>query len=122
MSMSNSVLIVDDEDEIRELIGLQLASPDRSFQYAANGMEAIDILSNGSIDLVISDIAMPKMNGFELLRKIKLLGLNTPVIILTGHADSMVANQLRSYSVKSFINKPWKKNELEDAVTSILKK
>ncbi len=120
--MSYTVLIVDDEDEIRELIGLQLASPERTFLYAANGLEAIEILTKQNIDLVVSDIAMPKMNGFELLRKIKLLGLNTPVIILTGHADSMVANQLRTYSVKSFINKPWKRDELEDAVISGLKK
>lgn len=120
--MSKSVLIVDDEDEIRELIGLQLEDDERQFFFAANGMEAIDILNKQKIDLVISDIAMPKMNGFELLRKIKLLGLNTPVIILTGHADSMVANQLRTYSVRSFINKPWNRAELEEAVVSILKK
>lgn len=120
--MSNSVLIVDDEDEIRELIGMQLTNPDRTITYASNGVEAIDVLSNQKIDLVISDIAMPKMNGFELLRKIKLMGIDTPVIILTGHADSMVANQLRTYSVRSFINKPWKKNELEDAVQSVLRK
>ncbi len=120
--MSNSVLIVDDEDEIRELIGLQLEDSNRNFYFAANGVEAIDILNKQKIDLVISDIAMPKMNGFELLRKIKLLGLNTPVIILTGHADSMVANQLRTYSVRSFINKPWNRAELETAVSSVLKK
>lgn len=120
--MLNSVLIVDDEEEIRELIGLQLVNPDRTFHFAANGVEAIEILTKQNIDLVISDIAMPKMNGFELLRKIKLIGLNTPVIILTGHADSMVANQLRTYSVRAFINKPWKKTELEDAVVSVLKK
>ncbi len=120
--MAFTVLIVDDEDEIRELIGLQLENPDRTFFHAANGLEAIDLLSKQSIDLVISDIAMPKMNGFELLRKIKLLGLNTPIIILTGHADSMVANQLRTYSVRSFINKPWNRNELENAVVSALKK
>lgn len=120
--MSNTVLIVDDEDEIRELIGLQLEDSGRQFIFAANGVEAIDVLSKQKIDLIISDIAMPKMNGFELLRKIKLLGLNTPVIILTGHADSMVANQLRTYSVRSFINKPWNRLELETAVSSILKK
>lgn len=120
--MSNSVLIVDDEDEIRELIGLQLENTDRKFHFASNGVEAIDILNKENIDLVISDIAMPKMNGFELIRKIKLLGLSTPVIILTGHADSMVANQLRTYSVRSFINKPWNRTELEEAVISALKK
>tara|TARA_B110001454_G_scaffold219192_1_gene251214 strand:- start:99240 stop:99602 length:363 start_codon:yes stop_codon:yes gene_type:complete len=120
--MPNSVLIVDDEDEIRELISLQLEDDGRQFFFAANGVEAIEILTKQKIDLVISDIAMPKMNGFELLRKIKLLGLNTPVIILTGHADSMVANQLRTYSVRSFINKPWNRVELEEAVVSVLKK
>lgn len=120
--MTYSVLIVDDEDEIRDLIGLQLESTERKFFHASNGVEAIEVLNNEKIDLVISDIAMPKMNGFELLRKIKLLGLGTPIIILTGHADSMVANQLRTYSVRSFINKPWNRQELEVAVVSALKK
>lgn len=120
--MAKSVLIVDDEEEIRELIGLQLDEPDRQFYYAGNGVEAIDILNKQNIDLIISDIAMPKMNGFELLRKVKLLGFNIPVIILTGHADSMVANQLRTYSVRSFINKPWSRGELDEAVVSALKK
>ena len=120
--MSHFVLIVDDESEIRELISLQLEDTQRQFLFAGNGLEAIEILKDQKIDLVISDIAMPKMNGFELLRKIKLLGLTTPVIIITGHADSMVANQLRTYSVRSFINKPWNRAELEDAVVSALKK
>ncbi len=120
--MTQSVLIVDDEEEIRDLIGLQLENTDRKFFHTSNGVEAIDVLSKEKIDLVISDIAMPKMNGFELLRKIKLLGFSTPIIILTGHADSMVANQLRTYSVRSFINKPWARAELETAVVAALKK
>ncbi len=118
---AKTTLIVDDEEDIRDLIALQLAAPGRTIEMAGNGLEAVEILKSKSVDLVISDIAMPKMNGFEFLRKMKLMGISTPVIILTGHADSMVANQLRTYSVRHFINKPWSRKELEGYVSDLLK-
>jgi CheY-like chemotaxis protein len=120
--MGLKVLIVEDEPEIRELIFMQLEAPDREFLFAGNGEEAFDVLSKNKIDFMITDLAMPKMNGFELLRKIKKHGWSFPTLVLTGHADSMVANQLRPYGVDYFLNKPWKKNELETMVTAATEK
>lgn len=119
--MQKNILLIDDEAEIRDLLAAQLLADNRTFLMASNGLEAIEILKNNEIDLIISDMAMPKMNGFELLRKLKLMAFKAPVIILTGHADSLVANQLRTYSVKHFLNKPWSRVELETIVSELVK-
>lgn len=120
--MSFKILIVEDEPEIRDLIFLQLEAPEREFLYAGNGEEALEVLSKNKIDFMISDLAMPKMNGFELLRKIKKFGWVFPTLVLTGHADSLVANQLRPYGVDYFLNKPWNKSELEAVLDIVSQK
>lgn len=120
--MGYRILIVEDEPEIRELIFLQLEAPGRDFLFAGNGEEAIEVLSKNKIDFMITDLAMPKMNGFELLRKIKKFGWSFPTLVLTGHADSLVANQLRPYGVDYFLNKPWSKSELEAVVEIVSQK
>lgn len=120
--MAYKILIVEDEEELRELIFLQLEEADREFLFAANGEEAIRILEKNKIDFLITDLAMPKVNGFELLRSIKKHNWVFPTLVLTGHADSLVANQLRPYGVGHFLNKPWRKDELMEIVTSTLAK
>lgn len=118
----NHILIVDDEPEIQELLSIQLEKDDRVFVFASNGEEALKKMKENNFVLMISDLAMPKMNGFELLRKIKQNNFSFEMIILTGHADSLVANQLRPYGVQHFINKPWSKEDLESLVTKIIDK
>jgi len=113
-------LIVEDEPEIRELIADQLSLINVSSVEASNGEEALAVLKDSEISIVVSDLAMPKMNGFELLRKMKSNGFTMPVVILTGHADQMVAQQLRTYGIKGFINKPWGPEEIQKTVQSIL--
>ncbi|NUM58269.1 MAG: response regulator [Bdellovibrionaceae bacterium] len=118
--MSYIILVVEDEPDIRDLISMQLEAPGREFLFAGNGEEAIEVLSKNKIDFMITDLAMPKMNGFEMLRKIKKHGWVFPVMVLTGHADVMVANQLRPYGVEFFMNKPWEKELLENTVKQVM--
>ncbi len=119
--MSHSILIVDDEEGIREGIINALTDPDRMFFEASDGESAINILKNSKIDLLITDLSMPNMNGFELLRKIKMTGQAPTIIVLTGKADQLVANQIRPHGVKHFVSKPWNENELQALITDCLK-
>jgi CheY-like chemotaxis protein len=71
MVMKNRVLVVDDEDGIRLLYKKELEEEGCKVELAASGEEAIERLSNNSIDLVLLDIKMPGMDGFEVLRIVK---------------------------------------------------
>ena len=122
MVNAHQILIVDDEIDIREILRFALETPGRLVFEAGNGEEALSVVEKEKIDLILTDLAMPKMNGFELLRKLKMIGKSLPIIVLTGHADSMVANQIRPYGVVHFLTKPWDSDHLDKIVQEILAK
>ena len=78
------ILIVEDEKPISDLIRLNLMKAGYSCTCAFDGMEAADILEERNFDLIILDVMLPKLNGFELMEYIKPLGI--PVIFLTAKA------------------------------------
>lgn len=87
--MSNEViLIVDDEKEIRDLIGIYLSNDGYSVIMSANGVEALNVLNNQHIDLIILDIMMPIMDGLEACRKIREYK-NMPIIMLSAKSEDM---------------------------------
>ena len=107
------ILIVDDEFEIREILSnVILGLHGFEVSTAANGEEALKIVKNHKIDLLITDLSMPNINGFELLRRLKTLGYRIPTIVLTGHSDHQVTKLLLSFGVNEFLNKPWENDEL----------
>ena len=93
----DDILLVDDDDSCRRLSGEVLHDMGYRYQEAANGAEALTILQNSSIHLVLSDLEMPVMNGLQLLecmQKDPSL-LNIPVIIITGQTDSEVLQDIK---------------------------
>lgn len=117
-----SVLLVDDELEIRQLIrdilqdmlGLTVVE-------AENGEAAIQLMKSGQVvDLIVSDLAMPKMNGFEFIRRARQIGFSGPIMVLTGHGDQVVAQQLKGFGVQDFINKPWDNKALMNLIQTRL--
>ena len=119
MSQKLEVLIIDDETDIREMLVRQFAALGFSATEASNGEVALVEVSKKKFDLIITDLAMPRMNGFEFLRKLKMNQNTIPVIVLTGHADRMVAKQLQSFGIKEFIDKPWFIEDLEKSLQEI---
>ena len=115
-----TALIVDDVADIRDVIIQQLAQVSINCVGASDGEEAILVLKKQSIDLVITDLAMPKMNGFELLRRMKMKGFDIPTFVLTGHADKTVAQQLKVFGIRAFINKPWAWEDLAPLVEKVV--
>ena len=78
------ILIVDDEELERSALAAMLSGPDFETQVAADGQEALERLTTFSADVIVADLIMPRMDGFELLRKLKERGDLTPAIALTG--------------------------------------
>jgi len=104
--MQYTILIVDDEKNIRD--GLAEAFIMEKYQTftAADGFEAIKLLNEKYVDLVITDLKMPKVSGMELLKHIRQHWQNIPVIIITAHGDIAEAVSAMQYGALEFITKP----------------
>lgn len=101
------VLVVDDERKIREFISFFLKKEGYEVIEASNGLEAINILKEGTVDLVLLDLMMPILNGFEASRDIRNFS-NVPIIMLTaveGEADHIEGYEA---GVDDYITKPFK--------------
>jgi len=110
--MSEKILVVDDEDIIRESLSYILKKEKYEVDEAANGKIAFNLLKEKSYDLVITDLEMPEMKGIELLEEIKKVNLQTNTIVITayGSVDTAIA-ALRS-GASDYILKPVEFDEL----------
>jgi len=91
--MADSILIVDDEEIIRESLSFVLAKEGYRVQDAANGRIALEMIREQTFDLVITDLEMPEMKGIELLEQVALHSPETLVVIVTayGSIDTAIA-------------------------------
>ena len=78
------ILIVDDDERQRTALAAMLSDCDFDTQFAADGQEALERLTAFNADVIVADLVMPRMDGFELLRRLKERGDLTPAIALTG--------------------------------------
>jgi two-component system cell cycle sensor histidine kinase/response regulator CckA len=89
------VLVVDDEATIRRFAARVLAEHGFEVHQAANGAEALDLAqgADNRIDVVVSDIVMPRLNGVELMRQLALVRPQLPVILMSGYAGPQLAER-----------------------------
>ena len=105
--MSNNILLIDDDNEIREWLELDLKFSGYNITTAKDGAEGLQKAINGSYDLIISDVMMPKIDGFTLCQNLKKVKPNIPIILLTakGTIDDKVMgfdSGANDYLVKPF--------------------
>jgi two-component system response regulator (stage 0 sporulation protein F) len=103
--MKPKLLVVDDEDNLRELYRLELEEEGYEIQGAANAKEALQLLSAGKYDVIILDIQMPGMFGIDLMQRILALDRRQAVILNTSHSiyqDDFLAWNADAYVMKSF--------------------
>ncbi len=87
---------------------------------AMNGQQALEIMKEQHVDLLITDIRMPKMDGLELIKRIRTLYPATHCILLTAHGEFEYARQALLLGVENYILKPFKKDELEETIEKAL--
>ena len=112
----NSILVVDDEDALRTVLSGELTNEGYDVKSAADGDEAISEVERAAFDLVLLDIKMPRMNGFEVLKYIKDKHTKTKVVMLTGFADLKNAIESKKLGADDFVSKPY---DLVDLLTTI---
>ena len=102
------ILIAEDEEYNQMVIQamVELLYPDATILMTSNGTEALEKLKIEPFDLVLSDVDMPMMNGYELLDKIKKIGLVCPVICVTAFAVSGDREKLLMHGFDDYISKP----------------
>ena len=119
--MKSKILVVDDEEHIRELIGFYLDKEGFEMIEANDGEEALEKIENEYIDLAIVDVMMPNMDGFTFVEEMREFK-DTPVIMLTARSQSV--DKLRGFSlgIDDYVTKPFDADELIARVKTILKR
>lgn len=116
-----AILIVDDEQKMREFVALFLRSSKYTVFEAADGRTALNILSKGTIDLIVLDIMLPDISGFDLCSQIRVRS-SVPIIFLTALADEEY--QMIGYRVEGddYITKPFNASILLAKIQRILQR
>jgi PAS domain S-box-containing protein len=114
--MLHTILLVDDEEGIRKILGLSLRDLGYTVHTAASGEEGIELFNKHEPDIVLTDIKMPGISGLDLLDHFKFQALDTEVIMITGHGDMDLAIQSIKRNATDFITKPINEDALEIAL------
>ena len=107
------ILIVDDEESLRRAIGRMLTADGYDVAMAANGEAAAQALVDGSFDVVLSDIDMPRMTGVQLLETVRQRDQDVPVVLMTGNPDLRTALQAVAHGALQYLIKPINTQELK---------
>jgi two-component system chemotaxis response regulator CheY len=123
--MALNILIVDDSATVRAIIAkaIRLAEVDLGELYeAANGREALDLLSEQWVDLVFADINMPVMGGIEMVERMRAdaLHCNTPIIIVSTEGSAERMRQLKEKGVNGYIRKPFTPEAIRNAIEEVI--
>ncbi|MCJ7577756.1 MAG: response regulator [candidate division Zixibacteria bacterium] len=118
---SPKILIVDDEENILNSLKRLFRKEPYEILTAINGEEGLKILDDHQVDLIISDLKMPEMNGIEFLKRAKERDSVPLRIMLTGHADlKSVLDAVDQGEVYRFLLKPWDDEELKMTIRQAL--
>ena len=123
--MSLRLMIVDDSTSMRSFIkrvvrvsGLEVDS----YHEAADGVEALEVLNHQEVDVILTDINMPRMNGEELVRRLSDSGLTAtvPVIVVSTDATALRKDHLTALGAKGYLTKPFLPESLREEIERVL--
>lgn len=116
------VLVVEDDKELRDLFCTVLSENGYTTLPAADGMDAFDVLDDSSVDLVISDIMMPRMDGFELTKALRDAGYTMPILMIT--AKDALSDKREGFlaGTDDYMVKPIDVNEMLWRVEALLRR
>lgn len=106
------ILVVDDEENMLQMLKTFFTEKEYSCLTAKNGVEALKILENEQIDIVITDMKMPEMDGLDLLKNIKEKHKNISAVIMTGFSEEYTTTEALNLGADGYITKPFRNKEL----------
>jgi len=111
------VLIVDDDDTVRELLGTVLRRRDLIVDAAKDGREALDLLRENSYTVVLLDLLMPNIDGFGVIENLGS-AISSPVVLVITGADRALIRRLDPQKIHGVVNKPFDSEELATLVVA----
>jgi len=121
-SPMQSILIVDDDLNLCTVLKEELEEVGYNSNYVNSGYEALDFLKNNPVDLILLDLKMPAMDGFDVLKAIEQNQIKAKVIVLTAYADVKSAIDSAKMGATDFISKPYDFDELLITITKVLQR
>jgi DNA-binding NtrC family response regulator len=119
--MPQRILVVDDELDMLMLLRMMIEdSTDYEVETTNNASEALKIVTEKDVDLVISDLKMPGLDGMELFDEVKEIRSDMPVIIITAYASLEIADEAMKKGVADFITKPFRKDNILFTIDRVL--
>jgi two-component system, NtrC family, response regulator AtoC len=115
------ILVVDDEPNLRRVLSALLVRDDYDVETAEDGAQALDILNEHHIDMVITDLRMPKVDGMELLRRALAMDPELPVVMITAHGTVDNAVEALKTGAFDYITKPFDQTEVRTIVKKALR-
>jgi chemosensory pili system protein ChpA (sensor histidine kinase/response regulator) len=121
--VQETVLVVDDSLSVRKFAGMILQSKNFKVLSATNGLEALNVIEDNRVDIVVTDLEMPVMHGYELLNELKRRGLLNimPVVVLTSRSSESHKNKAFELGASDFLVKPFDETTLVETVKNNLK-
>jgi len=121
MSKQKDILVVEDEDNIREVIGRYLEREGFNVREAADGYAALDAISEQEPDLIVMDLMLPGIDGLTLTRQVQQKS-GTPIIILTARGDTSDRIRGLDWGADDYLPKPFSPRELVSRIHAVLRR
>ena len=117
-----TLLVVDDEPNIRELLSTSLRFAGFDVVSAANGAEALRLAEQTDVDLLVLDVMLPDMDGFTVTRRLRQIGMNAPVVFLTARDDT--SDKITGLTVggDDYVTKPFSLEEVVARIRAVLRR
>ena len=122
MTQNVHILVVDDEESMREFLSIMLKREGYGVNVASDGAQALELLKQNSYDLIISDIQMPRLGGFELLAQVMSRTPETAMIMVTAFSSTEQAVEAMKQGAYDYITKPFKNEEIRLIVKNALER
>ncbi len=119
---SLDILIVDDEKDVLDVLKEMIELIGHRVTATVSPKEAVEIAGREKFDIIITDISMPGLTGWDLLAKIKEMGVSAPVLLISGRAESIPGERIAAEGGAGILPKPFRLDDLRSAIRGIIEK
>ncbi|MBI5233871.1 MAG: response regulator [Deltaproteobacteria bacterium] len=120
--MTGKILVIDDENSIRNVLRIHLSSAGYSVITASNGRDGLEAASAEDIDLVMCDLKLPDMSGIDIINILKVRSPDMPIIAISGFIDENLIEEVKKTSAVEYLKKPFQKQEVISLVKKVIGK